>query len=216
MNVLLVGCSKDFGRKLLEHLINQGHCVYHITSSATDLCQELMISWQDVCEAHLHKWVMRLPTVDLIFFNQNGSSLSSDIFKPLVFDTLALWKQMSHWRQTHYTHCQLPFQLIHTLGDKIHDKTKIIWMVSSMVARHRDDPGFADYIANKFQNYLIMLNFSRQHKACFFGIDPGSLHDSVDKKLQNMQYLFDRPTDQCNGRIFNIDGTESKSYQIFQ
>lgn len=216
MNILLVGCSKDFGRIFLDHLCSAGHCVYHITSSATHTCNELVISWQDVTEANLHRWLMRLPAIDLIFFNQNGSSLSSKTFKPASFDTFSLWKQIAHWRQTYYTHCQVPFQIIHTLGDKIGDNSRIIWMLSSMVVRHRDDPGFADYIGDKFQNYLIMRNFARQHRACFFGIDPGCLDHTVDNKLQNMQYLIDLPTDQSNGLIFNLDGTESELYKIFQ
>jgi NAD(P)-dependent dehydrogenase (short-subunit alcohol dehydrogenase family) len=218
VNYLFVGAGRGIGQKLKNHYLAQGHKIFHITSGVDHECDYVSVDWAQLRECDLQRWLARLPSIDLIFFNQNSSSLSSESFDTARSDVLATWKQIAHWKQSHYVSCQLPFQIIHSLADRLHDKSRVCWMLSGMVVQHKQNFGYADYIANKFQNYLLMKNFSQHHPSCFLGIDPGNVsqidvHDSAAHAIQNILAL---PTDKIDGKVYNIDGTVSHLFRVFE
>lgn len=216
MTDLFVGASKGLAKSLSAARVEAGHEVLHISSTTTDSdAHTLTVDWSLVKESDLHRFLNGLPQIDLVFFNQNSSSLSESSFHQDRYQPLDLWKQMAHWRQSYFVSCQLPFQIIHSLGDRLHKNSRICWMLSSMIVRH-PDPGYADYIGNKFQNYLLMKNFAQRHQSCFMGIDPGDLNQTDQSiKVSTLLELFDRPVIQTNGRIFDRMGEESLLFSAF-
>ena len=216
MTDLFVGASKGLAKSLAQIRADTGHEILHVSSAESTDQNGIKVDWKHVRESDLHRFLMRLPKIDLLFFNQNGSSLSASSFQNNRYETLDLWKQIAHWKQSYFVSCQLPFQIIHCLGDRLDEQSRVLWMLSSMVVRHSNDPGYADYIGNKFQNYLIMKNFARAHRACFIGIDPGNLNDGDDEnKLSALLELIDRPVEITNGRVFDSKGSPSALYEIF-
>jgi len=216
MTDLFVGASKGLAKSLAQTRADTGHEILHISSAESADNDSVRVDWTQVQESDLHRFLMRSPKIDLVFFNQNGSSLSASSFQNHRYETLDLWKQIAHWRQSYFVSCQLPFQVIHSLGDRLDERSRVCWMLSSMVVRHCSDAGYADYIGNKFQNYLIMKNFARAHRSCFFGIDPGDLNDGNDEnKLSALLELIDRPVEITNGRVFDSKGSPSALYEIF-
>lgn len=215
MTDLFVGSSKGLAKSLSQARANAGHEVLHISSSASAGAGALAVDWNRINESDLHRFLTGLPRIDLVFFNQNSSSLSESSFRMDRYQPLDLWKQIAHWRQSYFVSCQLPFQIIHSLGDRLHSDSRICWMLSSMIVRH-PDPGYADYIGNKFQNYLLMKNFASRHQSCFMGIDPGDLNNTnQDIKLSALLQLLDRPVAQTNGRVFDCLGAESSLFTTF-
>jgi hypothetical protein len=213
---LFIGASKGFGLNLKNRREESGHEVFHMSGSASSRKSDLTIDWKTVKESDIHRWIHQLPKIGFVFFNQNSSSLSDASFHLCQHDTLKTWKQISHWRQSYYVSCQLPFQIIHALGSKLDETSCVCWALSSMVVKHNHDTKHADYIGNKFQNYMIMKNFSRYHPSCFIGFDPGSLsQESHETKIQNLENIMVRPFGDIDGKVFDSNGNESELYQVF-
>jgi len=216
MTDLFIGAGKGFGEEFMQYRVSNNHDVFNITSKPAASPKVLSIDWKTVKENELHRWLQSLPKIDFILFNQNSSSLSENSFSQNNYGTLELWKQMAHWKQSYYVSCQLPFQIIHTLGDRLHQNSRICWMLSSMVLVHEHDPGVADYIGNKFQNYMIMKNFANQHPSCFFGIDPGNISGiGYSEKIQILEKILSLPDEQLNGKVYCTDGSLSELYGRF-
>ena len=153
---LLIGCGSKFGLKLLNKIYDSGYQIYSISGSDVEQKENLnhlKIDWNSLAVSELQKFLTAVPDVDLIFFNQNSSSLNSSYYKINKFKTLELWKQEKSWAQSYFASCILPFHIIHTLGNKCSPETKIAWMLSSYVYNHKDIQ-HADYIGNKYQNYF--------------------------------------------------------------
>lgn len=218
MNCLFVGTGKGIGRALSQHYQEQGHSIFSITGTRSDDPNTLCVDWATVNEAALHRWLCDLPILDLIFFNQNSSSLSQPSFATKQLADLDLWRQIKHWRQSYYVSCQMCFQVIHSLAPQIHSDTRVIWMLTSMVMKQDHDTdqslGYADYIGNKYQNYLLMRNFSINHVGCFLALQPGNVNgsDHADK-IQTIQTIISRPKNEINGRVFAMSGQLSQTYQ---
>ena len=213
---LFIGASKGFGLNLKNHREEFGHEICHITSSPSSKKSDLTVDWKTVKESDIHRWITQLPKIDFVFFNQNSSSLSDTSFDPGQNDTLKIWKHISHWRQSYYVSCQLPFQIIHALGSKLDQTSCVCWVLSSMVVKHNHDTKYADYIGNKFQNYMIMKNFSRYHPSCFIGFEPGSLsQENHHDKINNLENIMVRPFGDINGKVFDSHGNESELYRVF-
>ena len=216
MNDLYIGAGKGIGNQLSQQRSAAGHQSFHITGRDHGRARDLVVDWSKLRESDLQRYLSKLPRIDLLFFNQNASSLSAASFESGQYSIIDLWKQTAHWQQSHYVSCLMSFQIIHTLADRLHKDSRVCWMLSSMVIRHDDDPGHADYIANKFQNYLLMKNFSRQHPSCFMGLDPGNANGSDHgTKIKMIQDILGRPTAQINGRVFDMTGQESDLYRVF-
>lgn len=217
MNDLFLGAGQGFGQAFKDARKQAGQQVFEISSSPGNQNTHLSVNWSTVNEASVHRFVKKLPPIDLVFFNQNGSSLSAESFQDQGSNILDLWKQISHWRQSYFVSCQLPFQIIHTLGDRLQAHSLICFMLSSAVVYHDAILGHADYIANKFQNYLVMKNFAKSHPAVFLGIDPGHLlpNEDFSYKISMMQNIISRPRSNINGKVFDLTGNESSLFQVF-
>jgi hypothetical protein len=208
MNELYIGTSKGFVSQAIKMRREQGHTVFCISSQPSDDPYTFTVDWKTVNAADIYKITKALPNLDLILFNQNSSSLNQNSFESTMSDqTLMIWKQMDHWRQSYFVSCQLPFSLIHHLQSKISTDTRVIWMLSSMIVRHQSSTEYADYIGNKYQNFLIMKNMAQNHTGCFFGIDPGDISGSdFGTKIAQFQELIKKDTNILSGLVWKFDG----------
>ena len=217
MNELYIGTGKRFARELIANRRRLGHRVYCI--SGQDGEDTFQVDWHTITAADIHKIIRKLPDLDLVVFNQNASSLSAACFEHNQYPTLDLWRQVDHWQQSYFVSCQLPFALIHGLGNKLNQHSHIAWVLSSMITDHKHDEQYADYIAYKYQNYMIMKNFAHNHAGCFFGIDPGQITESIVSdadfatKVDHYNRLLNQPD--LNGRVWMLDGTVSKTTDLF-
>jgi hypothetical protein len=218
---LIVGGGSKFGLDLSTSLLSTGWQVNIITGSTVEAhknLNQLFVNWEALNVADMQKYLQMLPTQDFIFFNQNSSALSKKCFDSNGFGTLSLWKQEKRWNQSYFISCILPFHIVHTLGDKCSQQTKVGWMLSSLVTNHHESQiHFSDYVGNKFQNYLTMKNFSKNHNACFFGINPDSLEKTnTVKSLSNLlTFISNNTRDKLNGRVFKFTTQEDLTFNKF-
>jgi hypothetical protein len=217
---LLIGCGSKFGLDLLKILLDQDWEIYSISGSLIDISNnrlhQKVINWGTTNVTELEKFLISCSTLDMIFFNQNSSSLSSDYFTKNYYNTIELWKQEKTWSQSYFVSCILPFHIIHSLKDKCNTNTKIAWMLSEYIYQHCDTR-YPDYIGNKYQNYLIMKNFSRNHESSFFGINPGNLAETNTKTniVNLISFIEQTPKNLLNGIVINFDTTIDTNFQIF-
>lgn len=218
-SALLIGCGSKFGAVLADQLLNNGYTIYSISSSNSTDPNHLIVDWKTTNVFQLEKFLRSCPVLDLIFFNQNASALSEPCFKNESLPTLDLWKLEKSWSQSYFVSCILPFHVIHSLGNKCTESTKVGWMLSTYVYLHPSNSnlGFADYIGNKYQNYVVIKNFSRHHRSGFFGINPDNLtsQDHVDTAQQLTTLLEKTPAEQLNGKIFYYNGNEDHNFDSF-
>lgn len=217
MNDLFIGAGKGIGLALQQYRRHLGHDTFNITSRSSTNPQDFTVDWTTLNESHLHRWLRRLPKIDLVFFNHNYSSLNRANFRSGAHDTLHLWQQVKHWRQAYWVSCQMPFEIIHTLKDRLHEESRVVWMLSSMIASgpisDPDQLGYADYIGNKFQNYLVMRNFAANHHACFLGLEPGNVSGTDhDFKIAMIDDILRRPKTEINGGVFGMQGEQRPNF----
>jgi hypothetical protein len=217
MNELYVGTGKRFAKELIADRRARGHRVYCISGQAGE--DTFQVDWHTITAADIHKITRKLPELDVVLFNQNASSLSKSCFESDQYPTLDLWRQIDHWEQSYFVSCQMPFAIIHGLGSKLTEHSRIAWTLSSMITDHTHDEQYADYIAYKYQNYMLMKNFAHNHPGSFFGIDPGQITDGIATdqdfgvKISQYNQLLDQPN--LNGQVWMIDGTVSKTTNLF-
>jgi hypothetical protein len=213
-NCLLIGCGSKFGLELLEYLIENGYYVHSISGSKLEYANvnHLQINWKTLNVAQLEKFLKELPELNLVFFNQNSSALNSDDFIENK-NTIELWQLEKNWGQSYFVSCILPFHIIHTLKSI----DKVVWMLSPLVYHHHNTQiGFADYIGNKYQNYLILKNFSKQIQSICIGLNPDKLLSTVDDvRIINMVNFIESVDNETSGRVFFLDGTEDTNFNKF-
>lgn len=214
-NCLLIGCGSKFGLELLEYLLAQGYLVHSISGSSITHpgVNHLQVDWKTVSAASIEKFLKGLPDLDLVFFNQNSSSLNADDFIKNK-STGDLWRLGKHWNQSYFVSCILPFHIIHTLRSV----GRVAWMLSPLMYHH-DDPHmrFADYIGNKYQNYLILKNFSQYNHSIFIGLNPDKPLAIVDAdRIPRLVKFIESTDESANGRVFFIDGTEDTNVDRFK
>lgn len=216
---LLIGCGSKFGLRLRNQLLAQDWKIYSISGSDTDIdnpnITHIKVDWSTVKITDIEKFLKMLPNLDLIFFNQNSSALSQGIFNKV--ETLDLWKIEKHWAQSYFVSCILPLHIIQTLKQQCNKDTKVAYMLSSYMYAHPADPaqlGFADYIGNKYQNYLTMKNFSLNHPACFFGINPEKLQYVEDDVTISELITFIDTDKNINGKVFYLDRSEDTKINV--
>lgn len=223
MNAILIGCGSKFGLNILTELLNQGHTVYSLSGSNVQIenpnLHHTTVSWKSVSPIDLEKFLSGVPNIDLIFFNQNGSSLNYDNFTPLENNTSAnTWELTSDWMQSYFVSCGLPYYIIKRLEDRISSSTKIAWMLSHLVVNYhmKKAMGYADYIGNKFQNYMIMKNFSLHHNGCFFGIDPGYLENDPYDVTEFLGSIASASRRDLNGTVRLMDFSVNTEFDKLQ
>lgn len=213
---LLIGCGSKFGLNFQKTLLNEGWEISSISGTVdNNSVNQLIVDWKKFTVADIELFLKKQSSIDLIFFNQNSSALAADSFKLNNYSTLELWKQEKTWAQAYFTSCILPFHIIHSLKNKLTSETKIAWMLSSFIHSH-SDINHADYIGNKYQNYLIMKNFSLRFPGCFFGINPDSLDktNTVDN-IQTLIRTINQPAANLNGKVLFFDGTADSKFDVF-
>ena len=208
---LLVGCGSKFGLRMLKELLDNNWVIYSIAGSEIlphENLHQLIVNWSTCNQATIEKFLNGLPELDLVFFNQNSTSLTDTSFKSLSkLDALKLEK---HWVQSYFISCILPYHIIQ--NTKLSASTKVIWMLSSYIYFHAEIR-YADYLGDKFQNYIIMKNFSQTERACFMGINPGNLDNEIN--LKNILNLLEKPSLELNGKVMYVDGIEDKNFDKF-
>jgi hypothetical protein len=76
---------------------------------------------------------------------------------------------------------------------------------------------FADYIGNKYQNYLILKNFSQHDYSIFIGLNPDKpLAIKDDDRISRLVKFIESTDESANGRVFFIDGTEDTNVDRFK
>ena len=126
-------------------------------------------------------------TFDFVFFNQNGSSLSLADYRTDHDDILEVWRRIKDWDRSHWTSCQLPFLILHTIRKNLNAESKVGWMLSQYIDHtnpHSVD--FADYSSFKYFNYLSMKSFGMMNQFQTFGIYPEFSDPDSKNKLQQI------------------------------
>lgn len=213
---LLIGCGSKFGLNFQKALLDHEWTISSISGTAdATSTNQLIVDWKKFTVAELEIFLKNQSKIDLIFFNQNSSSLSAGSFNASTYSTVELWKQEKDWAQAYFASCILPFHIIHSLKNKFTIETKVAWMLSSFVHSHSDIK-HADYIGNKYQNYLIMKNFSMHFPGCFFGINPDSLDKTnTNDNIQALIKTIEQPVENLNGKVVFFDGTVDKKFDFF-
>jgi hypothetical protein len=209
--VLLVGCGSKSGLELTKSFLSANYKVDLITGTLSNLpVRSCVIDWQSLNPANIELFLKGSNRYDAIVFNQNARVLEPTCYSVDKFKTLDLWKINKLWNQAYYNNCILPFHIIHTLGSKCDTNTRVVWMLSELIYNHIPGIGYADYIGHKYQNYVLMKNFSQNHTATFLGINRGKIPlNPVDL----IDFLECSSTD-INGKIFYSNGTEDTNFNF--
>ena len=88
-------------------------------------------------------------------------------------------------------------------------------MLSTYIYNHTNISN-ADYIGNKYQNYLIMKNFSQVHPSCFIGINPDTLSETgtIDN-IKKLITFIENATTVISGKVIKFDASEDDNFQQF-
>jgi hypothetical protein len=216
---LLIGCGSKFGLSFQQKLLGMGWTVNAISGTSSpgsnDQLNQLVVDWKTFTVADLERFLKKQSSIDLILFNQNSSALSDKSFTINSYPTVELWKQEKTWLQCYFVSCILPFHIVHTLQNKFSSETKVAWMLSSFVHSH-SNIDHADYIGNKYQNYMMMKNFSLHHPGCFFGVNPCVLDSSnYQQDIDQFIITLNQPPELLNGRVIFFDGTTDNKFDLF-
>ena len=176
---LIIGGGSKNSKVIVDCLIEHNFEVTNIGSSEHPNANNITIEWSKLDIPSIHKLCKFEQQIDFIFFCQNASSLNSSDYDPNL-PTIKTWKLIKDWSHSHWISCQLPFLVIHSLSGNLHSKTKIGWMLSDYIDyQSKGVENFPDYSANKYQNYLQMLDFGNYYQT--FGILPDfNRADSTD------------------------------------
>ena len=199
-HALLIGCGGTRGARIIKGCEMADLTVTNIGSSVSSIhtVKSINIEWKDLDLTALHKILKSIDhQVDFLFFNQNASALSEIDFTDYK-KTVDMWTLVKDWTRSYWLSCQLPYFIIHTLGESISIDAKIGWMLSSYIDKDKDGVSdHADYSGYKFTNYLIMKNFNKKYDC--FGINPD--FETTDK-MQNLIADICNGKIKCNGEIF--------------
>lgn len=217
---LIIGGGSKFGLQLVQEFLSQNWKVNVISGTKIEdhfNLKQLNVDWKKISVADVRDFLKTLSCQNFIFFNQNSSALSQSSFN-LEIGSLDLLKLEKDWLQAYFVSCILPYHIIHSLKNKISPGTKIGWMVSSLVTKQLSNQiGFADYIGNKFQNYLLMKNFSKNIDAVFFAINPDLLkaHSSSVNIQALIKFIENSTTSELNGKVLQFNTNEDLTFKEF-
>ena len=214
MNALLLGCGSKWGLTVLQTLLDKGFTVYSLTSTELPRQQGLVqevINWNTVNQPVIEKFLRQLPKLDFILFNQNGSALSYSSFVDKT-NLTDVWKLEKNWSQQYFVSVILPYHIIKTVN--LNEQAIVSWMLSTFVYRHTNID-HADYIGNKYQNYLMMQNFSRTGGACFCGINPMEIDTNQTSTEMFVNTILDYDRTDLNGSVVYLDGKKDINFKIF-
>jgi len=213
-NALIFGCGSKFGSALRLELENLGVSVYGVSGSI-ETNQVLKVNWDTCFINDFEKFLRSLPSLDLVIFNQNSTTLTDDYWQLNSVDILNIWKQSKRWLQSYYVNCILPVHVLHTLTSTniLAPDSQIVWMLSrSMFNKH---PGPVDYYGQKYQNYIDMQQFAKNNPQTFIGVCPGKLNSNVyQSKSHQLVNLLTQHN--CNsGQFFAFDQNNG-TYKLYE
>lgn len=197
---LLIGCGNERGSKIVLGCKEADYSITNIGSSPSTVSDvnNIKIEWNSLGIETLHKILKQVDhSVDFLFFNQNSSSLAELDFTKTK-DTLDNWRSIKGWGRSYWLSCQMPYFIIHTLGERLDSNSNIGWMLSGYIDVKR--PGVTDhpdYSGYKFTNYLIMKNFNKRFRC--FGINP-EFQKNKDIKTLVKEICLGKI--KCNGDFF--------------
>jgi len=201
-NALIIGGGQKLGADIVQCLQSHNYKIYTITSSNINdsTIEYQKINWDTITLVECEKFLRRLPSIDLVIFNQNASALTEECFKYNSVSIVEIWARSKKWQQSHYVNCILPIHFLHSLAEskKIKDTSVIVWMLSSAII---DYNGPTDYIGQKFQNLQILKRFAKYNKQVHLGIDPATLDAEVLVKFILSVGI------ENNGKFYSIDKT---------
>lgn len=189
-NAIVFGCGAKNGISIIDALLSHNYSVTNIGKSIFNKknVTNIPIEWKKIDIPFIHKTFSKVAVnIDFVFFNQNSSTLTTNDFKIKKRDTLFIWQQIKNWSDSYWLSCQLPFLFLHTLKDRLHEDSKVGWMLSSFIDYKKDNAEeFPDYSSFKFTNYLIMKNFHIKSNFKTFGIIPDFSKNDSKIKLYNL------------------------------
>ena len=184
-HAVVVGGGQGKGAIIIDTLIENSYSVTNIGSSKHPKCNNITVDWKDIDIPFVQKHCKFDHPIDFIFFSQNASSLSEQNFS-LETKTLETWRLIKDWTHSNWISCQLPFLIVHTLRNNIHEDTKIGWMLSGYIKHTAiGNTVHPDYSSFKYFNYLQMQCFSEQNNFKTFGIYPDFNIDNSENILYN-------------------------------
>jgi len=208
---LLIGCGGERGDKIVSACVESGFKVINIGSSQSKIkdVQNIEIDWSKFDMAQAHKICRQIDSIDFIFFNQNASSLSRSDFTNKK-DTIDMWGLVKSWSRSYWLSCQMPFFLIHSLGQKLQESSIMGWMLSSYTdINEKGVDAHADYSGYKFTNFLIMKNFNKKYRC--FGINPDF---SVSNGIKDLIKDICDEKIKVDGQVFEFDKNNENKYNI--
>lgn len=186
-NALLVGCGTGKGALITDALLANGYQVTNIGSSGHPDANNIIVNWANVDIPFIHKNCQFDNSIDFVFFNQNSSSLRQENFNLAQTDNLTSWRLIKDWSSSLWLSCQLPFLLLHTVKNNLHQGSAVGWMLSGYMKYNKaGNAQHADYSSFKYFNYLQMQCFDQENEFKTFGIYPDFSADSSSKKLYNV------------------------------
>jgi hypothetical protein len=177
MNALLIGTGSKWGLEFTKTLAKNGYHCYIITGSDINLdnVTSFKIDWNNLSPQKVSEILNTLPSLDLIFFNQNSMGAPGDwCFKNGGnFDE----GNINVWTNGNWIDCQLPVYVVKKLEDKITDTTKIGWMVTGFIKNAMNSVDtcwqWAGYGAKKYHSVATARGFAYvNHPGIFFCINP--------------------------------------------
>tara|TARA_B100000424_G_scaffold254506_1_gene232619 strand:- start:383 stop:1003 length:621 start_codon:yes stop_codon:yes gene_type:complete len=201
-HALLIGCGNERGSRVIDGCKEAGYAVTNIGSSVSKLpsVTNIEIEWHDLDITKLHTLLKKIDhQIDFVFFNQNASTLSPEDFSTSK-DTVKLWSAVKSWSKSHWLSTQLPYFIVHTLGQRLHSHSILGWMLSSFIdIKQNGVDKHPDYSGYKFTNYLIMKNFSKTFNC--FGINPE--FEKTDQ-IKNLIRDICLENKKCDGSVFGL------------
>lgn len=186
-HALIVGGGKGKGAVVVDTLLANGYDVTNIGASMHSVAKNITVEWKDLDITWVQKNCKFDQNFDIVFFNQNSSSLCEDDFVLGAHGTLETWKLLKDWTHSHWLSCQFPYLLLHSIHNNLHSNTKVGWMLSSYIKHDKlGVQTHADYSSFKYFNFLQQKCFNNKNDIKTFAIYPDFDIDNSEHKLYNI------------------------------
>lgn len=187
---LIIGGASKNGQVILDTLLHNDFEIVNFGSSTYThpRVTNVKIAWDQLDIEFVQKnFSIFDDTFDFVFFNQNGSSLSQADYCTDHDDILEVWRRIKDWNHSHWTSCQLPFLILHTMRKNLNADSKVGWMLSKYIDHtNPNSVDFSDYSSFKYFNYLSMKSFGLANQFQTFGIYPEFSDADAPIKLQRI------------------------------
>jgi len=204
---LILGGGSKWGANFTKNLADNGYTVDLITSSDFEYqnVHSYKIDWIYSNTNQLKNLLepLTLKKYDLIFFNQNSGGGPNDIaYAPGdIFP-------IDHWNIQNWINCQLPYVVVKTLSDSIHNDTKIGWMLTGLIdGKDKEMWKYAGYASVKNTNLHIMRGFANQHHGIFFALNPFWFPEKEQEQdAETIRLLIENLKEHDNGCTIDKNG----------